>query len=583
MIKMLDKLLHKHYIQCGLAILLTVAILWFTASLWLNKVITVSFVSQTAKDIEYQVFYTEAKGQHFNQLQSVKQDVKSGTRNVEILLPIEKIINFRLDIGKNGSKPGKVIISDLKISGLKNVEIDASKFKQNQIDKFAWHKGIITLVSKQGDPYLQYRKELNLSGKIQIDWYQLIILSVLIFLLMYKFVQYLSQFKIEKLHSRIDIVMLAVFFALLYLPMIHISDATKSEQENRMLAPKPALMLNSEQNYGPQFDSWYNDHFFGRNYLVYLHDFIRFGINKYATGHNAMLGKDGWLWGTNFNAVKMFQNANLFTEDELQQVGKHIDNFVKNAKKSGVKEVYFILSNDKESMYPEYYPSYIKKIGKVSRLEQVVQYLHKNYPQIKLYNFKKELDELKAKEIIFYKAGTHLNQIGAFKEYSLLMNEIKKDFPEINVLSLNDFKVKVSNEKKGDFALFNYFSLLPFYSQDNFKNKYLFSKSKSVAKVKDQQKVGFFIINSWNNEKVENKYNLLVISDSFMAQYMSYLAMSFKDIRHLFFGGGRDFDLQQHAKDLPDKSPDIIIVGSVERFLQRFLTLEFPNNLKSKD
>ena len=576
--RFLKKLKKKHYIQCGLAVLLTSIALYLTPFLWVNREIIVSFDAEAFKNIEYQLFYTEDKGQKFNRDQSIKKYVKKGASKVNIVLPIEKIVMLRLDVGNN---PGKVVISDLVVSGEKNISLNYKKFKTKNIDKFQTNNTEMVVISKQGDPYLIYSDELNLLAGANIDWYQLIIISILAFLLSYKFVQYLSKFKMEKNYSRIDIVMLAVFFGLLWVPMCHISNTDKSEQENRMLTKKPQLTINGIDNYGVQFDAWYNDHFFGRESLVHLHDYLQFGLNKNNTGR-VMLGKDGWIWGTGFNEINIFQNTNLFTPEELQQVGEHIENFVKNAKKSGVKEVYFILSNDKESMYPEFYPTYIKKENNQSRLEQVVEYIHKNYPQIKLFNFKKELDELKAKEIIFYKAGTHLNHIGAFAEYSLLMQEIKKDFPELQVLSLKDFDVKMSDRKFGDFKLYNHFSVLPFYSEDNLRSKVLVPKYTNTSERKNLSRAGFFSVHTYENKEVANSHNLLIISDSFLGQYIKYLAMSFNRINHLFFGGGLDFEKEKIEnfllKDNSNIVTDIVIVGSTERFLHRFLTLEFPKD-----
>ncbi len=241
MIKSIKKISKKHYIQCGLAVLLTGLVLYFTSALWSNKAVIVSFNAEAKKDINYQVFYTEAKGQGMDEKHSVRKNIKSGSQKIEILLPIERVVKIRLDIGSN---PGEVVISDLQVKGGKNVKLNYNEFNKNQIDKYEIKGNKLYISSNQGDPYIWYKQELNLPAGMQIDWCRFIIISVLAFLLMYKFVQYLSKFKIEKQHSRIDIVMLAVFFALLFVPMSHISDAEKSEQENRMLAKKPQLTID---------------------------------------------------------------------------------------------------------------------------------------------------------------------------------------------------------------------------------------------------------------------------------------------------------------------------------------------------
>ncbi|MBQ4400232.1 MAG: hypothetical protein II830_02930, partial [Alphaproteobacteria bacterium] len=151
MIKMLDKISRKHYIQCGLAILLTGLVLYFTSALWSSRAVMVFFNAEAKKDIQYQVFYTEESGQYFNEKQSVKKPIKSGSQKVEILLPIEKIVKIRLDIGSN---PEEVVISDLQVKGRKDVKLNYNEFIQNQIDKYEVKNNKLYITSNKGDPYI---------------------------------------------------------------------------------------------------------------------------------------------------------------------------------------------------------------------------------------------------------------------------------------------------------------------------------------------------------------------------------------------------------------------------------------------
>lgn len=79
-------------------------------------------------------------------------------------------------------------------------------------------------------------------NNLNVDFYAFVIIATAYFLVTYKLLKYLSRFKIEQHHSRIDIVFLVTFFILLFVPMLHISDAEKSEQENRMLAKYTPLI-----------------------------------------------------------------------------------------------------------------------------------------------------------------------------------------------------------------------------------------------------------------------------------------------------------------------------------------------------
>ena len=311
--------------------------------------------------------------------------------------------------------------------------------------------------------------------------------------------------------------MLAIFFALLFIPMSHISDATKSEQEKRMLAKKPQLMIDKRgnNNYGMQFDAWYNDHFFGRDMMIGLYNYLNFSIKSVIENDFAFVGDNGFMYTKKHNAVNMYKNSNLFTDKDLEVIGRNMEKFIKDAQKAGVKNVYFMLSNDKESMYPEYYPSYIKKVGKVSRLEQLLKYIHNNYPQVKLWNFRDKFEDVKKNEIVFCKTGTHMNKIGAFYEYYFLTSEIKKDYPEIKVLTLDDFNTeyyyKCDDDIYKSLGKVPYYSA--FYSKENFKNKNITLKKKTEKNISKS-----VVKNVQHFSKVyENKkanLNILIIGDS---------------------------------------------------------------------
>ena len=219
---------------------LTMLFMWLSLGLWGKKGMTVSFDAEAVKDLQYQVFYTTEEKSKFNEKQSVKQNVKKGKSKVKIVLPINEIVKFRLDLGIS---PEKIVISNLIIDTEKEkIEFkDFNKFHFRNVDKKELSENKLVTDIKHRDPYIIYKENLFLKARTIVDWHLFIILVTFYFFVTYKVVKYLAKFKIEKNYSRIDIVMLGVFFALLFVPMSRISDAEKSVQENRMLAKKPQL------------------------------------------------------------------------------------------------------------------------------------------------------------------------------------------------------------------------------------------------------------------------------------------------------------------------------------------------------
>lgn len=559
MIKMLDKISRKHYIQCGLTVLLTFIVLYFTSALWYGRGVLISFNSQLQKDIEYQVFYTESDDQRFNELQSVIKQVKAGNQTVEILLPTENIVKFRID---SGFKPGEVVISDLKIVGLHEIEPDYNEFEPINMDKYISENNKLYIVSTQADPYIIYKKDLHLSAGIQIDWYRLIIISVLTFLLMYKFVQYLSKFKVEKQYSRIDIVMLSVFFALLFVPMMHISDAEKSEQENRMLAKKPQLIIDGGGygNYGVQFDAWYNDHFMGRDTILSLY---RKGVNLLASDNGnekVLMGKNKWVFWKKDNSIENYANKTVLSIEDMKRgldYLKAIDSWCKEHH----KKFYYFIAPDKNRIYGEYYPNYIRKIrsDEFSIGHQFVKYIRENSDIKVIYPYD-EFIASKKEGLLYYKGGTHWNYLGAYYGYRELLKVMQKDLqlPEVKIL-------RWDNEKSAsDQGLYN------MISQKDIEKKYAFPVFHSTVRCQSQAK--------YNRETGEiscinstGQYNAMVLRDSFFILLSTYITNSFHKTLLLW-----KYNLEKVDLENIEHNYDVLILENVERFIPNILRQKLP-------
>lgn len=153
------------------------------------------------------------------------------------------------------------------------------------------------------------------------------------FLFTYKLGKYLSRFKIEEHHSRIDIVFLTVFFILLFLPMLHISDAEKSEQENRMLAKYTPLIDywgGYNLKYGKNFDAWFSDRFWGRDELIKVYYKIK-KINKYTITAKASKLKNDWYFNDNELSTL------TISEKQKVQYKKNIQYLLQFCKENNIK------------------------------------------------------------------------------------------------------------------------------------------------------------------------------------------------------------------------------------------------------
>ena len=377
----------------------------------------VSLTQTAQKDLEYPVYYTRGDESTFSKYNSEKVIATPNQKQIEIFIPSKKVIKFKLDVGEN---PGTLFISDLKVNHKK---LDLTKFDKNHdIDQMVLQGKQLMIQSTSNNPSITYQEDLNITKSRIIHWPILIILLIVCFLVSSFLVKFMKSG-----YSKIDSIFVILFGILLFIPMGKISKFDVSVQENRRLARYPLFFEDNRLNekFGPQFDTWFNDRFNGRDSFINVYNHIISYINLKPYSRISLLGHDGWMFSKGHAAVEMFQNNNLFSDKELQIIGKNLTEFEKAAKQKGVKNVYFLLNNDKESLYGEFYPTSIKKLGKISRLVQMLDYLHEHHPELKVLNFKDKFDEIKKSETVFYKTGTHMNHIGSFYNYKFMMEEIK--------------------------------------------------------------------------------------------------------------------------------------------------------------
>ena len=103
---------------------------------------------------------------------------------------------------------------------------------------------------------------------------------------------------------------------------------------------------------------------------------------------------------------------------------------------------------NKHTVYSEYLPPTLHKLGKESRLDQVARYLQA-YPEIQFIDLRPALFREKARRRLYHRTDTHWNDYGAFVGYQEIMERVSRAFPQVKRLSWEDFRVDIEPEGKG--------------------------------------------------------------------------------------------------------------------------------------
>lgn len=348
-----------------------------------------------------------------------------------------------------------------------------------------------------------------------------------------------------------------LLFLCFLFPVIGIDDKKKDDVENRNLAEKPHLIQENRLNlqFGKEFETWLGDHFYKRQEIISFYSQLNTMLNRKLTNkvenNIVMMGRDNWLFYKAENSISNFQNAVLFSQEELEAIEQSLIYKKQWFQKHGI-EFYVMVAPDKNRIYGEFFPKHINKLGSISKIEQLKAFLAKNGNDsiIYLYN---ELMAEKKNGLLYWKTDTHWNEYGAFIGYTRLMQEIIKKFPYIQPLTQDDFTITLE---------------LPTYRQDLMCKLQIdgsLYKDTLYKTLHPKQPYTFQYIKNEATKCIithsSKPLKVIVFRDSFTTSMVPFISETFGAVEYIWTHDMKGFQ----EKILSDK-PDIVIHVLVERF-----------------
>ncbi len=402
--------------------------------------------------------------------------------------------------------------------------------------------------------------------------------NLLFFFLLYRLLR-----RLEKRQRRLqpcDVIFTVVFFFLLFFPMTHITNAVRSVREDRVLRTKPELkeILERYSNYGRRYEDWLNDHFSGRAALVQLHDTVRNTLSGIIrTGSAVYFKKVSWMFETPFvtdmDSTREVRNAivqNLVQLNDFCQ-----ENNIK---------LYVLEVPSKNRVYKEIirgqYGYDEAKLDEASyTLESMRNQIRKHgIPYIYPYE---ALCHASKQELVFFKCTHHWTDWGTYIGYRALMEEVRRNFPDIPIVSLNDYhqtrnrRVRDEwsrNYNTGTLRLFFNFEeasgKLPFYNYYDHKDA-----DKVELKVGKRKKKFLY---------PAGKHKVMLLGESFSENFLQFLPYSAYQTEFIRLNSGwvKWTDVYKimklYKKDILAYKPDILILsfasGRLSQLRDLFLT-----------
>ncbi len=254
---------------------------------------------------------------------------------------------------------------------------------------------------------------------------------------------------------RANICLLAVFMAFLWLPtldtLLHL-DRSRIPSENRLPAGFPEFKPRSDglKKYIAGLEAYFSDHFGFRNGLIRSYrSRLFYFFHGQRVNQSALIGSDGWLYVNEYQMVEHYRGTLLFTPDQLRDWKVLLEQYRDWFAQRGIKFL-FVIAPDKQSIYPEYLPSWMNKVTSENELDQFFAYL-KAHSTVDVLDLRQVLRENRSLGPLYLKTDSHWNQLGAFLAYQRLMNELTaQQLPDARPLSLDDFDRTIVAFPPGD-------------------------------------------------------------------------------------------------------------------------------------
>ncbi len=358
-----------------------------------------------------------------------------------------------------------------------------------------------------------------------------------------------------------------LFMVILLLPMaimVFDIDLKVDLNENRQLAPPPKMRTNRKM--AKSVDRYLDDHFGGRQLLARTALLYDRRIMGKPVINSVLYGENGWLYFAKANIEKKYIGAGRFSEEALTAMRQTILDQYRFCRDRGIQYL-FVVAPDKNTIYPEHLPDWIRGKCSVTPLQQLKAAM-RSYPEIAVLDLSEVILKNKKNGLLYWKSDTHWTQLGAYYGYWRIVSELSAGFPAIQPMAAGDFQIDVISRKGGDLAM------MVGEEQHVLEKRLIFTPKNGWAAKRVTPDTFYrehYLLRPQDDDRLivmqKDDHQLpraVMFRDSFAVSLRPFLAEHFQR----FVIHWRFFDEDMISRE----NPDIVIVQVVERSLSEIFT-----------
>ena len=554
--------------------LLAVALLFWGLGRYLDGLesdrldrLTVVVTAKVPRDDSFQFFYSNGDEVAFRVAQSARAEVRGSADWQQITFELDSVgvLNgLRLDIGSNPAQ-GPIDVGQIAFfKENETIRIGADRFREvfrpNRFVEVTEQGSFQGISGTSGnrkihDPYLTVGGSDELIAALRYQKYvryPYLIAGFVCLILLLIMRSNPMMFRWNK-----ESVFAGVFMLILIAPVLQMNFnwfPVLESAEKRTLAKKPELVFDEE--YPAHYETYFNDHFGFRNYLVRWGADMKTKVLRSSTHPELVqFGRNDWLYYNRLDGkiFKSYTRTNLLPDSVLRAVGDKWETNRANYEALGATYLRGFWPN-KHSIYDEYLPRVMKAQiqDTIPRVDQIIRYLEQSGSKVTLTDVRGELRRLKDSVQLYHKFDTHWNNFGAFVAYREFFrrNAGALGMPP---KSIADFEISWEPFGKGELIDMlgvrnnGYFEELnPEFRLRNLPDQVTYLGTEGYPRQTVRTR----------NEACGNKLKVLVFRDSFFTKLIPFFSSHFYEVTYIWGHG------EKYVEQL---RPDFVIEAYVER------------------
>lgn len=292
-------------------------------------------------------------------------------------------------------------------------------------------------------------------------------------------------------------------------------------------------------------------------------------------------GKDNWLFLAQDRGVRSIleeaRSPEPLPEGPVSVLANELERRRQWLADRGIRYI-VVLTPNKNIVYPEKLPDALIPTRKESHLSQFVRYI-REHTKVDVVDVTPALLEHKKDDQVFYAIDSHWNAHGGFVGYQEIIKPLKRYFPDIPVLSRDQFIVERYNGLVGDLAIMMGLygkikeDCVMYINKDWYK-----ARGQSYDGPKDSHYFDYPQYSVTGNTKLPNA---VVFHDSYWWELLPFLAEDFNKALYLWLNAGTETSFRFFDTAVIEREkPDVVIDEFAERYIVPPLHGHF--NIKSE-